>query len=146
MSTPSTAAPYPGPLPAVTPLNRPFWDGLREHRLVAPRCDGCGRVWLPPGPWCPACWSRAFTWAQLSGLGIITSWVRFHQAYYRDGPFQVPYVVAEVTLEEGPRLYALLDAPEGAAEAEPVGGMAVEVVYDDVSEDLTLARVRPRRP
>jgi uncharacterized OB-fold protein len=69
----------------------------------------------------------------------VSAFVRFHQRYYRQGPFDVPYAVAEVTLEEGPRLYARLQ------DAEPVTGMAVEVCYDDVSDDLTLARFRPRR-
>lgn len=129
---------YEGPLPAVTNLNRPHWDALREHRLVAPRCDACGTVWLPPGPWCVACWSRAFQWVPLSGRGTVTSWVRFHQQYYRRGPFDVPYAVAEVTLEEGPRMYAQL-----LPGAEPVVGLAVDVCYDDVSPDLTLARFAP---
>ena len=86
-----------------------------------------------------------FTWVELSGRGTVSSWVRFHQEYFREGPFEVPYVVAEVTLAEGPRLYALLDGAAGER-AEPHGGMAVEIVYDDVSEDLTLARVRPVGP
>jgi uncharacterized OB-fold protein len=128
---------YDGPLPAVTSLNRPHWDGLREHRLMAQRCDDCGRVWLPPGPWCPFCWSRASTWVELSGRGTVTAFVRFHQRYYRQGPFEVPYAVSEVTLEEGPRLYARL------VDAEPFTGLAVEICYDDVSDDLTLARFRP---
>lgn len=128
---------YEGPLPAVTNLNGPWWEGLRDHRLTAPRCDACGHVWLPPGPWCVRCWSRAFGWVELSGRGTVTSFVRFHQRYYRQGPFDVPYAVAEVTLEEGPRLYARLDG------AEPTIGLDVQVVYDDVSEDLTLARFRP---
>ena len=45
--------------------------------------------------------------------------------------------VAEVPLQDGPRLYARL------VDVEPVVGMAVEVSYDDVSHDLTLARFRP---
>ncbi len=135
---PSPPEPYEGPLPAVTNLNRPHWEALREHRLVAPRCDHCARCWLPPGPWCPACWSRSFTWTELSGLGIVTSWVRFHQQYFRRGPFEIPYAVAEVTLAEGPRLYA-----RPVDGAEPAVGQAVEICYEDVSAELTLARVRP---
>jgi uncharacterized OB-fold protein len=136
---PADEAPvYEGPLPAVTNLNAPHWQGLREHRLLAPRCGPCGEAWLPPGPWCPRCWSRRFEWAELSGRGTVTSFVRFHQQYFRGGPFQAPYAVAEVTLEEGPRLYAQLLG------AEPEVGLAVEACYDDVSEDLTLARFRPR--
>jgi uncharacterized OB-fold protein len=131
---------YEGPLPAVTNLNRPHWEALREHRLLAQRCEACQTVWLPPGPWCVACWSPGFRWIELSGRGTVTSWVRFHQQYYRRGPFDVPYAVAEVTLPEGPRLYAR--PIEGH---EPFVGQDVEVCYDDVSPDLTLARVRPRR-
>lgn len=129
---------YQGPLPAVTNLNRPHWDGLLEHRLLVPRCEGCGYVWLPPGPWCPSCWSRQISWQELSGQGTVSSWVRFHQQYYRTGPFEVPYAVAEVTLQEGPRLYGqLVDG------VEPTVGLAVQVAYQDVSADLTLVRFRP---
>ena len=128
---------YRGPLPAVTNLNAPHWDALRDHRFVAQRCEECGRVWLPAGPWCPTCWSRAFSWAELSGRGTVSAFVRFHQQYYAAGPFEVPYAVAEITLAEGPRLYAQL------VDAEPVPGLAVQVSYHDVSEDLTLARFRP---
>ncbi len=137
MSNEADALPatYSGPLPAVTNLNRPHWEGLREHRLVAPRCDRCSHVWLPPGPWCPSCWSRAFIWVELSGLGTITSWVRFHQQYYAAGPFEVPYAVVEVSLAEGPRLYGQLTDT-----VEPVVGTAVRVAYQDVSVDLTLVR------
>lgn len=141
MAEPTTedAAPaYDGPLPAVSNLNRPHWDGLREHRLLAPRCDDCGHVWLPPGPWCVACWSRSTSWVELAGTGTIASWVRFHQRYYRSAAFAVPYVVAEVTLAEGPRVTARL--VEGT---EPAVGLAVVASYDDVSPELTLLRFRP---
>jgi uncharacterized OB-fold protein len=134
---PGDGADYTGPLPAVTNLNAPYWEALRRHRLAAPRCDDCQRAWLPPGPWCPRCWSRAFGWVELSGRGTVTSFVRFHQQYYRNGPWEVPYAVAEVTLEEGPRLYAQLVG------VEPTVGLAVEAAYHDVSPDLTLARFRP---
>jgi uncharacterized protein len=136
-TTTAAAVPYEGPLPAVTNLNRPHWDALRDHRLLAQRCRQCATVWLPPGPWCVACWSPAFDWIELGGKATVTSWVRFHQQYYRRGPFQVPYVVAEVTLPEGPRLYAQLIGDD-----EPVVGLAVEICYEDVSPDLTLIRVR----
>jgi uncharacterized OB-fold protein len=134
----SAEAVYEGPLPAVTNLNAPHWEALRQHRLAAQRCAACGLAWLPPGPWCPRCWSRTFDWVDLSGRGAVTSFVRFHQQYFRNGPFEAPYAVAEVTLEEGPRLYAQIVG------AEPSVGQAVEVCYDDVSADLTLARFRPR--
>ena len=134
---------YRGPLPAVTNLNRPHWEGLVQHRLLVQRCSACGHRWLPPGPWCVSCWSRDTQWEEVSGRGTVTSFVRFHQQYYRDGPFEVPYGVAEVTLEEGPRLYAQL------VDVEPVVGVGVEVCFEDLAADLTVARFRraaPARP
>ena len=72
--------------------------------------------------------------------GTVTSFVRFHQQYYRDGPFEVPYAVAEVTLEEGPRLYAQL------VDVEPELGLAVEVCFEDLGPGLTVARFRRAEP
>ena len=131
---------YNGPLPAVTSLNRPYWEGLRRHELSVPRCDNCSIFWLPPGPWCPGCWSRQFTWTAVSGRGTVTSWVRFHKRYFHDGAFDVPYAVVEVTLAEGPRVYANLVDHAGEA---PTAGLSVEVCFEDVADDLTLARFRP---
>ena len=76
-------ADYTKPLPAVSSLNRPYWEGLTQRRLVMPQCDECGKFWYPPTPFCPECWSRDFTWQQLSGRGRVNSWVVFHQAYFR---------------------------------------------------------------
>ena len=52
--TEETAAPRP-PRPVITPAGRPFWDGLREHRLLIQRCEGC-RSWIHyPRVRCPRC-------------------------------------------------------------------------------------------
>ena len=132
---------YRGPLPAVTNLNRPHWEGLTEHRLLVQRCSACGRTaGCRPGRGACRAGRVTSTGSRCSGRGTVTSFVRFHQQYYRDGPFEVPYAVAEVTLEEGPRLYAQL------VDVEPQVGLAVEVCYEDLAPDLTVARFRPPDP
>ncbi|MDH4145691.1 MAG: Zn-ribbon domain-containing OB-fold protein [Acidimicrobiia bacterium] len=136
--SPSTA--YARPRPFVTTLNKPHWDALREHRLSMQRCDDCGHVRFPPGPWCTECHSRASTWTDLSGRATLNSFVVFHRAYFAAFDDAVPYNVAEVTLAEGPRLLADV---VGVANEALRGGMDLEVVYDDVADDLTLARFRP---
>lgn len=139
MSTEPTV-PYDRPLPAITNLNRPFWEALRQHRLSLQRCGSCHQVWYPPGPWCPFCWSRSFTWDTLSGRATVSSFVVFHTAYFPAFAAEVPYNVAEVELAEGPRLLA--DVVDVAPDQLSVG-TAVEVVFDDVTAELTLARFRP---
>lgn len=131
---------YNKPLPAISSLNRPYWEGLKRHELVMPRCTDCGTIWYPPAPFCPECWSRAVTWQKLSGRGKVNSWVVFHQAYFSSFKDDIPYNVAEVELAEGPRLLTNL---VGVDNAEIRVGMPVEVVFDDVTEEITLAKFRP---
>lgn len=136
-------AEYLKPLPAITPLNQPYWDGLKHRELKMQRCDSCQKVWYPPSPFCPRCWSRKFTWSKLSGRGRVSSWVVFHQAYFKGFAGEIPYNVAEVELDEGPRLMTNL---VGVANDAIRSGMRVEIVYDDATEDLTLAKFKPVGP
>ena len=132
---------YTKPLPAISSINRPFWDALRRHELCMQKCDGCGLIWYPPSPLCPSCWSRAFTWTKLSGRGRVSSWVVFHQSYFESFDADIPYNVVEVELDEGPRILAnVVDASND----EIRSGLPVEIVFDDVTDEITLARFRLR--
>ena len=132
---------YNKPLPLITSLNKPYWDALKNRELRLQHCDECGKVWYPASPLCPQCWSRRYTWTKLSGFGRVNSWVVFHQSYYRGYDGELPYNVAEVELDEGPRLLTNL---VGIANDQIRGGMAVEIVFDDVTSEVTLAKFRPR--
>jgi len=133
-------AQYLKPLPTITPLNQPYWEGLRRHQLRMQRCDRCGKIWYPPSPLCPQCWSREFTWTALSGRGRVTSWVVFHQSYFKGFDGEIPYNVAEVELDEGPRLMTNI---VNVSNEEIKAGIPVEIIYDDVAEELTLAKFQP---
>ncbi len=133
-------AQYQKPLPAISSLNKPFWDALKKHELRLQKCDGCGCVSYPPSPLCPQCWSRKSSWSRMSGRGRVNSWVVFHQSYYRGFDNELPYNVAEVELDEGPRLLTNL---VGIANDQIYGGMPVEIVFEDVTSEVTLAKFRP---
>ena len=133
-------ADYTKPLPAISSLNQPFWDGLKQRILTLPCCYRCRKIWYPPAPFCPECWSREFSWQQLSGKGRVNSWVVFHQAYFSSFRDEIPYNVAEVELDEGPRLLTnLVDIPNENITI----GLRVAIVFDDVTDDVTLAKFRP---
>jgi len=56
---------------------------------------------------------------------------------------EIPYVLAYVDLAEGPRMFtALVDCDPGDVE----NGMAVEVVFDRISEEVVLPKFRPLDP
>jgi len=135
-------AEYKKPLPAISSLNEPYWTGLKHRDLKLQRCNDCHMLWYPPGPFCPDCWSRNFAWQKLSGRGKVNSWVVFHQAYFSSVKDEIPYNVAEVELEEGPRLLTNL---VGIDNADIQIGMPVEIVFDDVTDEVTLAKFRPAR-
>lgn len=133
-------AEYTKPMPAISSLNQAYWDGLKRREFVMPKCGGCEKIWYPPTPFCPACWSRDFSWEKLSGRGRVNSWVVFHQAYFSSLKDDIPYNVAEVELEEGPRLLTNLVEIDNA---DIQIGMPVEIIFDDITDEVTLAKFKP---
>jgi uncharacterized OB-fold protein len=132
-------------LPPATAQSAPFFDALREGRLVLQRCSGCGRVRAPIGPVCPYCGDESAAWATLSGRGTVHSWIRYRRSYLPEFEPLMPYVVLCVALEEGARLFGrLVDDDAGG---DPYPGMPVEAVVErwpdgGVVQAFTRARAR----
>jgi uncharacterized protein len=55
---------------------------------------------------------------------------------------EVPYVVAMIELEEGVRLMSNVIDVEPDPEHVKIG-MPVEIVYEDVTDEITLSKFRP---
>jgi len=111
------------PVPAPTAVTKPYWDAAREGRLLLQRCTSCGAVTHYPRPLCPSCWSSALEWVDASGRGRVHSATVVHHP--PSPAFPVPYVLAIVELEEGPRMMA--NVLGGA----PVGiGAAVRLTFE----------------
>jgi uncharacterized OB-fold protein len=106
--------------PNPDPDSLPWWEGLDHGVLRAQRCNRCGTTFAPPTPTCPQCGTRDFAWTMLSGRGRIYSWVKVHIAMDPAFENDVPYSIAVVELEEGPRVVGRL------LEGEGVDGLAVE--------------------
>jgi uncharacterized OB-fold protein len=132
---------YEGFRPVITPLDAPFWDALRRHELVVQQCDECEQLRFVPSERCRNCGSPSATWVPVSGDAIVYTFSIVHRAPTPAYQADAPYAIAYVELAEGPRMPTrLVDvAPDAVAI-----GMALEVVFDDVDDDLTLYRFRPR--
>lgn len=126
-------------LPAPTPETAHFWEGTRAGELRLQRCSTCDQVYFPPRPHCPACGSREVAVFAASGRGRLHSYVINHRA----APgFEAPYSIAIVALEEGPRMMSnVVEVPQ-TPEAL-VLDMALEVVFEEVSDEITLPLFRP---
>jgi len=134
----STHPGYTKPLPSDEPLVRPFWEHARAGRLAVQACDDCGDRHFPPSPICPNCNSDKQSWQAVSGRGTLESWVAFHRAYWPGFADGLPYDVCLVKLAEGPLLVSNLVGGIGGARL----GAAVEVVFDRVTDTLTLPKWR----
>jgi uncharacterized OB-fold protein len=68
------------------------------------RCDECSYLRYPPAGRCPECLSREWTWVDDSGAGSIWSFAVYHRAFTKPFADLLPYNVALVELDSGPRL------------------------------------------
>ena len=132
--------PYRKTLPRIDEESRGWWEALARHELYFQRCRGCGTKRLYPRAVCPVDLSSDTEWVRASGRGTVYTFTVTHQNQSPGFREELPYVLAIVELEEGPRL--MTNVIGCAPDAVRVG-MPVEVVYDDVTPEVTLAKFRP---
>lgn len=133
----STAV-YTKPLPAISPENQQFWDGLRERKFLAPRCRNCGDFGWIPYIACRSCLSTDLEWVQLSGRATVYS---YSIVYRGPGAFgdDVPYVLILAEMEERPRPMLVLAQLTDCPVEEIRIGLPLTVAYTDIEgEDVTL--------
>ncbi len=132
---------YRKPLPNLEdPQYAPFWAAAKEHRLVMQRCTECGHVRWPANPNCTECLATGVEWAELSGRGELYSWTNFYQRYHPEWANEAPYNVSMVKLEEGP---VMLSNVTGVEDADLDVGIALEVWFDDVTDEASIPKFRP---
>jgi uncharacterized OB-fold protein len=74
-----------------------FWEAANDGALLIKKCNACGKTHYYPRAACPLCYSEDTEWLQTSGRAAIYSFSVLRRA-------PVPYVLAYVTLEEGPTI------------------------------------------
>lgn len=85
-------------------LTGPFWAAVDRGQLVRPVCRRCGRSHFRPQVLCPHCQSSDWAYEPSTGRGQVYSHTTIHRA--PDPTFDPPYVVADVELEEGWRMFS----------------------------------------
>lgn len=131
---------YDKPLPHITPLAQPFWDGTRAHELRLQRCRACGSFRFPPQVLCRECLAEEHDWTPTSGRATVYSFVVQHRPATPAFTADLPYVVAVVELAEGP---LMLTNIVGCAPEDITAGMPVEVSFVDATDAITLYPFRP---
>ena len=127
------------PLPHLQGLAKEFYDWCRQRELRFQRCRGCGAWRHVPREMCAACGSWEWEWARSSGRGTVFTWTVAARAMHPAFQADVPYAPVVVEMEEGVRLVSVV--VETAPDALVIG-MPVEVVFDDVTPEVTLPKFR----
>ncbi len=116
-----------------------FWDATAEGRFLLRRCNTCEAVIWYPRSHCPICMSTDVSWIDAAGTGVVYS---FSITRAASGTWKgaLPYVLALVELDEGPRILTNI---VGIDVDDVRIGMAVKVVFEDAIEGSALYRFAP---
>lgn len=133
---------YAKPLPHLDEENRPWWEALKRHELYLQKCRDCGAARYYPRAQCTQCLSPRTEWVKCSGRGKIYTFTVTYQNQAPGFRESLPYVMAYVELDEGAKM--LTNIVDCSPEQVRIG-MPVEVVYEDVTREVTLAKFRPAR-
>ncbi len=125
-------------LPYIHGETSDYWEGTRRHELLLRKCRSCGQHHFYPRDLCPWCFSPDVEWAKASGKGTVYSFTVCHRpapGFEKD----VPYNLALIELDEGVRMMSnIVDCPLDEIHV----GMRVEVVFDDVTPQVTLPKFK----
>ncbi len=128
------------PVPVPDESSREFFEGARQGRLMIQRCLACKNYRFLARARCDVCRSPEFAWQAASGKASIVSYVTMHQRYHAGFFDELPYPLAVVELEEGPRLVTSL---EGVEDLTLKAGMPMKVVFREVDEGVFLPKFTP---
>lgn len=122
-------------LPVADAETAPYWEAAREGRLLLRVCEPCARPYHYPRSRCPRCWSDQVSWQQAGGGGTVYSYTVVRQNGARPFRDELPYVVAIIELDEGPRLLSAID---GADPSRVTIGARVQVSFRAASDEVML--------
>ena len=129
------------PRPVPTDWSRRFWTALHDDGVfLLQRCDACGEFVGYPKIFCPHCYSDNLGWHVASGRGVVYTYSTVTANPPSTFLDELPYTIAIVQLDEGPRfLTRLVDVDP----ADVRCGMTVKVSITRLDETLSMPLFAP---
>ena len=143
------SAKYEKPLPRMhNRYAKDFYDGCKRQALLIQRCKDCGKFRFPPQPMCPHCNSMHQEWAPVSGQGKVYTFTVIPGFEPRAVPMATwpadgyPINVAVIELPDADGVHIVSNII-GCDVKDIRAGMPVQVVFDKVTDEITLPKFRP---
>lgn len=127
------------PVPTPDAASQAFFDAAKEHKLMLRHCSACDRWLAPASDTCDSCFTDQIDWKQASGKGEVYTFGIMHQVLHPGFKDDVPYNVIQVELAEGPRIMSNL---VGTPNEQIKVGMKVEVIFEDLSPEVTVPKFK----
>lgn len=126
--------------PAYDWETRAYWEGCGRHEIVLQRCRDCGAVQHRPRALCVSCLSDRIEHFVASGRGTVHTFTVTHQNQAPAFRNALPYVLAWIDLDEGPRVLSNIS---GCDPDQVRIGMPVAVEFVDTEGGTAVPRFRP---
>jgi hypothetical protein len=118
-------------LPKINPIDRAFWQGAAEGKLLIQKCRDCGKLQFFPRVVCTGCFSTELDWVQTKGDGKVHS---FSWVFVPRNPAfkeEAPICYANIILEEG----VIIESRIVGKNAQGVKtGAKVRVVFQETAD------------
>jgi uncharacterized OB-fold protein len=133
------ATAYTKPLPLLEGFANDFYAWCKQRELRFQRCSHCGTWRHVPREMCAACGSWQWEWKRSTGHGTVFTWTTIARALHPAFQTDTPYAPVVIDMDEGVRLLSqMVDCPPDQLRI----GMPVEVVFEDVTPEITLPKFR----
>jgi uncharacterized OB-fold protein len=118
-------------IPVPDEVDKPFWDGVNQKKLLLQVCDK-GHEQYPPKQRCFDCGSTTFTWKEAKGRGHVSCGITVEDTRLDRWKGDQPFNIALITLDENPKINFYSNLP-GIKPFEIPIGAAVELIFEEVA-------------
>lgn len=123
------------PMPLATAVSAPFWEGLKEGRILLQICTDCQKWTFYPRRHCSHCLSHQLSWEEVSGCATLYTYTIARVPTLPEFASAQLQILAVVELDQGVRMNTTLIG----LEPEQIKiGMALKPVRATVSDDGTV--------
>ncbi len=117
------------PMPVMTEISKPFWQGLKEGEIRIQQCNQCDGWVFFPRRHCSHCLSHDLEWKPVSGKGTLYSYTLTRIPTLPEFADEMPQALAVVELDQGVRINTTL---VGLSEDQIRIGMELKPVLNQV--------------
>jgi len=130
------------PLPRTDEYDtREFWAATKDKQLKYQPCKNCKTIVFYPRRHCTGCTGGQLEWKVASGKGTVYTYSVVRQSYHPFFRHKIPYAVAWIDLDEGPRILSNVIGVNDPLKDIKIG-MKVEVEWEE-HEELNIPLFRP---